>query len=138
MQSQKILADLKIKGFKMTSVRQGLVEVLCNHSDPLSIIQILQCLEKKDLKPNKTTIYREIEFLKESAILEEVELGDGKKRYELSRDHHHHLVCISCKVIKDIPMQKELNLKEQEVIKKMGFKPIGHSLEFFGVCRNCQ
>lgn len=133
-----ILNSLKSQGFKVTPVRKALVEVLLTSSSPLSIIEILQILKQRDLNPNKTTVYREIEFLKKQDVLQEVELGDGKKRYEISQIHHHHIVCLNCGLIKDVPMEKDLNLEEAKVIKKMGFKPVGHSLEFFGLCHKCQ
>ncbi len=133
-----ILNSLKSQGFKMTPVRKTLVEVLLTSSSPLSIMEILQILKQKGLNPNKTTVYREIDFLKNRQILQEIEFGDGKKRYEISKTHHHHIICVNCGLIKDITMEKDLNKEEQKVIKKTGFKPIGHSLEFFGLCSNCQ
>lgn len=85
---------------------------------------------------NKTTVYRQIEkFVKEGLILE-VEFGDGKKRYELgSLDHHHHLICKKCKKIEDIALDEDIVLKE--VVKKTNFKVESHSLEFFGLCIDC-
>lgn len=138
MNVNSILDNLKSKGHKSTKVRQALVEILLSSNSPFSISDLLQELSLKKLNPNKTTVYREISFLKENDILEEIELGEGKKRYEISENHHHHIRCVSCKVIKDIPMEQDLNSKEQSLIKKMGFKPIGHSLEFFGLCKDCQ
>lgn len=137
-QTDEILADLKSSGHKMTPVRKSLIEVLLNSDTPLSIEEIGNLLESKDLTPNKTTLYREVEFLKEQGLLQEVNFSEGKKRYEISKDHHHHIICINCQTIKDVSMEQDLNQKEREIIQKMGFKPIGHSLEFFGLCQNCQ
>ena len=57
---------------------------------------------------------------------------------EKATARHHHIVCVNCGEIKDIPMEKDLAEEELKVIKKMGYKPIGHSLEFFGLCSKCQ
>ena len=138
MNSSSIIEGLKSKGHKNTKVRQALVEILLGTHSPLSITELLQNLSKKGLNPNKTTIYREIDFLKKQQILQEVEFGEGKKRYEIAKTHHHHIVCIKCNTIKDVPMEKDLNTAEQKILNKMGFKPIGHSLEFFGLCAKCQ
>src|SRR5688572_3299809 len=104
--ASNIIDDLKSKGHKSTKVRRALVEVLLKTNSPLSVTDLLQSLSKKDLKPNKTTIYREIEFLRTQEILEEVEFNDGKKRYEISQEHHHHLICINCQKTVDVPMEK--------------------------------
>ncbi len=88
------------------------------------------------LKVNKTTVYRQVEKLLAEGILIEVELGDGKKRYELkSLVHHHHLVCKKCGSLEDISLDERIIL--DEVSKKSNFKVEDHSLEFFGICVNC-
>jgi Fur family transcriptional regulator, ferric uptake regulator len=138
MQSSIILESLKNRGHKNTKVRQALIEILLLNNTPLSNTDLLQELSKRNLSPNKTTVYREIEFLKDQKILEEVDFGDGKKRFEISENHHHHIICISCQKIQDIPMEKDLNEKERQIMRKFDFKPIGHSLEFFGLCKDCQ
>lgn len=138
MDTDQILKDLKSSGHKMTPVRTALIEVLLGSDTPLSIEEISNLLESKDLTPNKTTLYREVEFLKEQKMLEEIDFGDGKKRYEISSTHHHHIVCVTCKTVVDIPMEEDLDSKEKQILLKFKFKPIGHSLEFFGLCQNCQ
>jgi Fe2+ or Zn2+ uptake regulation protein len=138
MNIQNILSDLKEKGLKNTRVRKSIIEILINSSTPLSVSEILEKLLKDHLNPNKTTIYREIEFLKKFQVLQEIDFGDGKKRYEISEDHHHHIICINCQTVSDIAMEKDLNNQEKQILKQLGFKPIGHSLEFFGLCSKCQ
>lgn len=133
-----ILSNLKTKGHKLTPVRKTLIEMLLINPSPLSIGDLTTKLQSKKLNPNKTTLYREVSFLKDLQILQEIDFGDGMKRYEISQDHHHHIVCIKCNTIKDVPMEKDLNTTEHKILKSMGFKPIGHSLEFFGLCRSCQ
>lgn len=136
--SENILSDLRSKGYKITPIRVKLIETLLGSPDPLDVLEVMERLNKLNLKPNKTTIYRELEFLKSQVVLQEIEFGEGKKRYEISEDHHHHIICVNCRLIKDIPMEKDLNKQEKKVILEMGFKPIGHSLEFFGLCSKCQ
>ena len=133
-----ILGDLKTKGYKLTAVRKSLVEILLKSSHPLSINDLILELKSKKLNPNKTTFYREVSFLKNLEILQVIDFGDGKKRYEISKDHHHHIVCINCKKVLDIPMEEDLDITEKKILRQMEFKPVGHSLEFFGLCKECQ
>ena len=90
----------------------------------------------KKLDVNKTTVYRQLEkYIAEGKIIE-VELGDGKKRYELkSLDHHHHLICNTCGKLEDIEFDESQIMKQ--VGSKTKFKIEKHSLEFFGICAEC-
>lgn len=138
-QANFIFDNLKSEGHKMTKVRKAIIEILTSHSQPFSASDILSELAVKGLRVNKTTVYRELLFLKEQSVVGEIELGEGKKRYEITpKDHHHHLVCVSCKSIKDIPLERDLDTQEEHIAQKNKFKILNHSLEFFGLCGNCQ
>lgn len=88
------------------------------------------------LKVNKTTVYRQIDKLLQENKIIEVELGDGKKRFEL-KDliHHHHLVCKKCGSLEDIELDEKIIMRN--ITKRTNFKVESHSLEFFGTCVNC-
>jgi Fur family transcriptional regulator, zinc uptake regulator len=139
MKLQNILIDLKKQGIKNTQIRKALIELFSSNTTPLSVTDLLEKLEKNNLKPNKTTIYREIELLKNQAILQEIDFGDGKKRYEVFTDHHHHIRCINCGKTRDITENNNLKFEIGNLeFNKIGFKPISHNLEFFGFCHSCQ
>ncbi len=112
-------------------IKKQLVSLLEKSEIPVSVPEIL-----KKIKANKTTIYRELDqFLLEGKI-SEVDFGDGKKRYELEKSHHHHLVCKSCGKIENIEIDENKFLKN--VNNKSNFLIEKHSIEFFGKCINCQ
>lgn len=136
---KNITNDLKTKGFRLTKARSMLIQVLEENQTPLSIDDLIKKLESKKTSVNKTTVYREIQFLEKQNVISAVEFGDGKKRYELSGpNHHHHIVCLNCGRIKDIPLSKDLDKHEKNIAKITNYKIINHSLEFFGYCQNCK
>lgn len=73
-------------------------------------------------------------------IIEMIQLGERKKRYELKREtHHHHLVCTKCRTIDDIELDEGgLHPHEKAIKAKKRFKVTRHALEFFGLCAKCQ
>jgi len=74
----------------------------------------------------------------EKGLLKPIQLNEGKYRYELaSISDHHHLVCESCGNIEDIS-DCSIDLLEKDIETKKEFKVTSHSLEFFGICANCQ
>ncbi|MBI3443068.1 transcriptional repressor [Candidatus Woesebacteria bacterium] len=137
--SQAIESALKSQGFKLTRVRLALINLFMILRRPLSVLEIKTNLAKKGLSPNKTTVYRQLAFLKNQGIIVEINLADDNKRYEASwGNHHHHLVCIRCQTIQDVTLLHELKQEEKRITKMSRFKILNHSLEFFGLCARCK
>jgi len=136
---QPVLDNLKSKGYRLTKARKAIVSILIKSKVPLSAADLNSSLKSLDLHVNKTTIYREIAFLKSQEIIRELQFGDGRKRFESWPDnHHHHLVCISCDTIECIELDGCLEAEEKKILKENNFKTINHSLEFQGLCARCQ
>jgi Fur family transcriptional regulator, ferric uptake regulator len=133
----EIINKLKSSGHRITKVRSLIVELFINGDQPLSVQDILDTLEKLNLRVNKTTIYRELEFLGREKIVKEIDFLEGKKRYELNSKHHHHIICINCKKVEDVDLKMDLHEEEERIGKLKNFKVLSHSLEFFGLCTNC-
>lgn len=141
MNSTLILTSaLRTQGHKITKNRTAILEYLSNQEMPISADEILFHIQGEHHDVNKTTIYRELFFLLEHNFISEVEFGDGKKRYEiiLNRPHHHHIICVNCKQVTDIPLDQELGAVEQDIENTTGYKLTSHMLEFFGLCTNCK
>jgi Fe2+ or Zn2+ uptake regulation protein len=139
MVTHPILEQLKIAGFRVTKARESIIEILAKQEAPISAAELLAGLKTRRLHVNKTTVYREIDFLKRQGHLHEIQLGDDKKRFELNTgDHHHHLRCVQCHRVEDIPSVNDLDRIESCITRTTHFQVISHSLEFFGLCVNCQ
>lgn len=132
---KEILDNLKSQGFRFTLVRKDILSLLFKSSKPLSCQEIQKYLKSK---ANKTTFYRELEFLKDKKIIEEFKLDDGVRRYEILSKHHHHTFCIKCKRIECVDLGRDLENQEKQIKRNNKFKIISHSLEFYGLCHKCQ
>ena len=133
-----ILRVLGANGFRITLIRREVLNFILKNNNPLSSLEIQKLLLRKKISANKTTIYRELEFLKSQGLIDEVHFSDKIRRYEVSIGHHHHAVCLKCGRVEHIKLEEEL-LKAQKIIeKKNKFKIVNHSLEFYGFCHNCQ
>lgn len=135
----EIISKLRLGGHRITPIRARIVEIFINSSTPVSAIDLLEAFRILNIKVNKTTIYRELDFLSNQGFLKGIEFGEGKKRYELDTGHHHHhLVCLNCKKVEDVDLKTDLSAEEKLIEKNTGFKIESHSLEFFGYCKNCK
>lgn len=135
-----LTSALRTQGHKITKNRTAILEYLSNQKEPISAEDILKHIQDEHQAVNKTTIYRELFFLLENNFIKEIEFGDGKKRYEIAinRPHHHHIICVNCKKIEDIPLEKELENQEKHIEEITNYKLTSHMLEFFGLCQNCK
>ncbi len=125
---------------RSTPVHTALLKILAKNKSPLSAFDILAKLHTQKLLANKTTVYRQLAVLEEQGLVHTVRLSDRSVRYELAEqdNHHHHLVCIKCNDVKDVNFDDHLARQEKTIQKNNKFKILRHSLEFFGLCVNCQ
>jgi Fe2+ or Zn2+ uptake regulation protein len=138
MKTIKLNLPAKLAGCRQTKTRTKILEIL-NQSGPLAALEIKERLGQKKILVNKTTVYRELEFLLAKQVISEVIFQDGLKRYELtSTEHGHHVICLSCHKVERIALAHDLENQEKKIGHRLNFKILNHSLEFYGLCQDCQ
>lgn len=83
------------------------------------------------------TIYRALEALKLEGVVQVRTLASGESLYSLVQQDKHHLTCLQCRqsiLIDECPVH-ELETQLHNFHK---FKIFYHTLEFFGLCHQCQ
>ncbi|MCK4910417.1 MAG: transcriptional repressor [Thermodesulfovibrionales bacterium] len=138
-----ILTELKGGGYRLTQARKAIIQVLCEARAPLGAPDIIVLMASIGTSVNKTTVYRELEFLKGQGLVAEVLVGDGLRRYELMPEghHHHHLVCNECSAVECVEVESCVgeDVRQIDHIEKTSdFKVTDHSLKFFGLCARCR
>jgi len=139
METAPLLIRLKDSGCRITRTRREILRILSISRVLLSADDLGRALAAGGLKVNKTTVYRELAFLKGRSILHEIHFGDGTVRYRLCPDtHHHHIICLNCKRAEDVSLEGELKELEADIVREKGFQVLHHTLEFFGLCPDCR
>lgn len=83
------------------------------------------------------TIYRSLEALKLEGSLQVRTLATGESLYSLAQQDQHYLTCIHCQ--QSIPIDEcPVHALEQRLEQSHQFKVYYHTLEFFGLCEQCQ
>lgn len=138
-QENKIIEAMKAKGHRITMPRRIIIRTVLQSKKPLSAAETLEKMQKKDFEVNKTTVYRELQNLAEANFIRSVIFDDGIRRYQAYSDAHtHHIICTECKDVDDVEMNHDLDTVEKSIAKTSKFKVTSHSLEFYGVCKDCQ
>ncbi|OGE83873.1 MAG: hypothetical protein A3B23_01310 [Candidatus Colwellbacteria bacterium RIFCSPLOWO2_01_FULL_48_10] len=121
---------------KNTKFTQELRGIFAASAKPLTVADILGILRLKKLRPNKTTIYRQLEKMTRAKDLEHVHFESRGLGYEKAREHHHHLICNSCEKIEDLVIKDEQKMFDR-LLGRKEFKAQEHHLEIFGLCMAC-
>ena len=74
-----------------------------------------------------------MKLFEESGILEKLEFGDGRARYEdADREHHDHLINIQNGEVIEF-VNSDIEKLQEKIARDLGFKLLGHKLELYGV-----
>lgn len=124
-------------GLKQTKPRLGVIEAIRIADKPVDVSYLEKYLNKRKIQADQATIYRILTLFSEKGLIKKIELKEGKFRYEIAGNDHHHIICESCGKIEDIS-DCSLEGLEKNIAKKKGFSINSHSLEFYGICSNCK
>jgi Fur family ferric uptake transcriptional regulator len=79
------------------------------------------------------TVYRTVKLFEELGILEKLEFGDGRARYEdADREHHDHLINVQNGEVIEF-VNSDIEKLQEKIAQELGFKLLGHKLELYGV-----
>lgn len=135
---EPIIKNLRNKGYRNSRLKRKVIEYIFLSDQPVSVGEIVNKLEKDGISYFKSSLYRAIEILLSEKIILEIDLLDGKKRYEANNYvHHHHAMCTVCGSVICVEIPNKLEEVEDKLFDKKGFKVTSHVLEFFGVCEKC-
>lgn len=130
--------ELNAVNLRATPARIALLNLLEKATKPIDVQSMIEFLDKKDLKTDPATVFRIVNMFTEKGLVTPIQLNEGKFRYELSsKANHHHLVCEGCGDIQDIS-NCNIEALEKDIKEKKSFLVKSHSLEFYGLCQNCQ
>ncbi|WP_299660945.1 Fur family transcriptional regulator [uncultured Ruegeria sp.] len=131
--SDTIIARCEAKGLRMTGQRRTIAQVLQQSADHPDVEELYSRASAEDSGISIATVYRTVKLFEEAGILERLEFGDGRARYEdAERDHHDHLIDVqSGEVIEFV--DPEIEALQEKIAAKLGYKLKGHRLELYGV-----
>jgi|TARA_B110000259_G_scaffold184083_1_gene230427 Fur family ferric uptake transcriptional regulator len=120
------------KGVRLTDQRKVVAEVMSSSNDHPDVDELHKRVNQIDKKISIATVYRTVKLFEESGIVEKHDFKGGKARYEESpEEHHDHLIDInSGKIIEFV--DKEIEILQNKVAKKLGYKLVDHKLELYG------
>jgi Fur family ferric uptake transcriptional regulator len=140
----KLLSDfkqlLKINGLKFTIQREVILEMLYNSDEHLTPEGLHHLIQQKhpELNTGIATVYRTLSLLEESDMVTSLSFGAQGKKYELgAKDHHDHVICTTCGSITEF-VDEAIEERQKKITESLGFIMQEHSMQIYGICKNCQ
>jgi len=135
------VAALRLRrvGQRLTPRRRSLLEILTSAVHPLTIHEILD----RGTGLAMSSAYRNLTVLEHAGVVNRVITREDLGRYELAEElteHHHHLVCSSCGLVRDLgsdaDAERLMNVAMRRATEQ-GFTPATHRLDIVGLCADC-
>jgi Fur family ferric uptake transcriptional regulator len=133
--------SLKQKGVRVTRQRQILLDLIDKSGQHLDAERLYQMAKEQDPKLNRVTVYRTLKMLKQSGLVDELDLmhyGGDQHYYETRmKQEHAHVICLRCGRVEEFfgePLQK----LRRQVEVHFGFQILIARTEIGGYCAHCQ
>lgn len=156
IQNKKIKKDIykdifHNAGIKYTDVRKSVYKIIEKSKNPISSLDIMVKLEK-EYYLNKTTLYRNIEALKDAGLIETYTYGHTHIHCEISKKTKkiktqdciaikYKLICNKCDTFEDIDLKTDPKRLLRILNKNSNFKKVNIynkvRIEVFCDCDKC-
>ncbi|OYU18127.1 MAG: transcriptional repressor [Rhodobacteraceae bacterium PARR1] len=128
-----IIARCEAKGLRMTEQRRVVARVIGAAEDHPDVEELYARAAQVDPRISIATVYRTVKLFEEAGILDRLEFGDGRARYEdAERDHHDHLIDVNSGEVIEF-VDPEIEELQERIAARLGYRLVGHRLELLGV-----
>ncbi len=131
--TETITDRCEAKGLRMTDQRRIIAAVLQESYDHPDVEELYARASARDDGISIATVYRTVKLFEEAGILDKLEFGDGRARYEdAKREHHDHLIDMNSGEVIEF-VDAEIEALQEKIAEKLGYRLKGHRLELYGV-----
>ncbi len=131
--TQSIIDRCAAKGLRLTEQRKIIAQVLEDSEDHPDAERLYARASAIDPRISLATVYRTVRLFDEAGILDKLEFGDGRARYEdAERAHHDHLIDLTSGQVIEF-VDPEIEALQEKIAARLGYRLKGHRLELFGV-----
>jgi Fur family ferric uptake transcriptional regulator len=138
--ASEVQERLRTAGYRNGAARTALVDLLDTQTCCASAADLHDTLRERGRNVGLASVYRVLDSLLESGLVQRVDVGDGVARYEpvrTSEEHHHHLVCTGCGKVEaftDPGLERAIHRVEET----SGYAVDTHDVVLHGACADCQ
>jgi Fur family transcriptional regulator, ferric uptake regulator len=132
-------AFLRGRTLKLTRERMGILRAVFQKGTHFDAESLHLELRRRGGKISRATVYRTLDLLVQCGLVRKSSLGASHASFEaaLEDEHHDHMVCMGCQAVLEF-YRPDLESLQEQVCSEVGFRPLHHSLQIFGLCAACR
>ena len=134
------LDRLRATSGRSGTARRAVVEFLGRQDCCFSAQEIHDAVRAEGVAVGIASVYRALESLDQSRLVQRIDLGDGVARYEpalAGGEHHHHFVCGDCGKVEPFE-DPTLEAALERIAGGRGYDVGTHDVVLRGACGDCQ
>lgn len=133
----RFVEHCKRRGLSVTHQRLAVYQVLVASPDHPTAEQIFKRVRQRYPTISLATVYKTLDTLENEGLVSKITFLPDAARYDANIEHHHHLVCIKCHRVDDLPTASLRRLRIPEEAMK-NYRILSFSVQFHGLCPNCR
>ncbi len=135
----KFCAWLKDHDWKLTPQRLRIAETVFETHRHFTAEELYLLVKQREPLVGKVTVYRTLEHLVDSSMVEELSIRKGISVYEhvAGHAHHDHIICLDCGKIHELSSDRLERMKREEA-EKLKWEVRSHTLKIEGFCPTCR
>jgi Fur family peroxide stress response transcriptional regulator len=123
------------KRFKRTPQRLAILDYLDGNTSHPSAEDVYRAVSERYSSMSFATVYNTLNTLSQAGAVRELTIDSDRKRYDPDTTMHHHLICVGCRKIVDIPGTVGVEMPEDVA---PDYTILGSHVEFYGQCPTCR
>jgi Fur family transcriptional regulator, ferric uptake regulator len=131
--TESMISRCEARGLRMTGQRRVIAQALEDSADHPNVEELHARATAIDPRISLATVYRTVKLFDEAGILDRIDFGDGRARYEdAQRAHHDHLIDVTTGQVIEF-VDPEIEALQDRIARRLGYRLMGHRLELYGV-----
>ena len=139
IKKQQVREALDRDRVRITQERELVLDGLMLMPGHFGAEDVVFALRKHGRRVSRATVYRTLDLLVHSGVLQRLGVDHGGWQYEVmqGRTPHAHLYCVKCGKLEDyvVPGLDDLHVR---VRRETRFQPQHHVLRICGICEDCR
>ena len=133
----KLRQVIVAKKLKTSKQREDIISIIYNSDVHITSEEIVTIMKNSNKHCSISSVYRILQFLETYGFVTSIDVDKTGKKYEIAaKEHHYHIICLSCGNIVEF-IDNEIKNKQIAIAKSLQFKLISDNLRLFVLCDKC-